>query len=162
MKTQKLALSAVLATTLFSTAAFADIPVQGDSATTGPTINVSLTIAKRCNIVGLEASQNAPISDSTKTYSLDDVYADCNTGTAPTIVFTSSTITDKNEFVLTNGTETIPYTIKLGTTAVTAGKDVKLPTAIGSSLVFTASYTQAKGKPTAGEYKDTVTTTITL
>lgn len=155
MKTQKLTLAAVFATTLLSTSAFADFEYhEGD---TSPNIDLSLTIAEKCMIHGLGTTNTFTIDQTTKTLTISDFYASCN-GQAPNISFNSANVSGTT-FRLVKDSAAIGYTIKIGSTAVTPDTSLTMPTATGTNLVFTAAPTDTAN---AGKYQDTLTTTITL
>lgn len=166
MKTQKLTLVAVLATTLLSTSAFADIDIKGSGSSANATIVLTLEIDEKCTIHGLtdNPATNLTVDATTQTATINDFYAGCNTTTQPKIQFSSKEGSKESvaNFELVNGTSKIAYGIKIGTNTVTPNVNADIPAARGTDLTFTTAFTKTATTPKSGTYQDVVTATITL
>lgn len=140
--------------------------VQGDSPVSA-TIGLTLKVAEICVIDGFDLfdgqdkTLTRTMGGTDYSLSLGNLSATCNGGSALPKMTLTSTNGGSGNFKLkpkVAGASDLAYTVKLGSTALTAGSMVEL-TSSPASLVFAAT---VPASLPMGEYNDTVTATFTL
>lgn len=160
MENKKLIIACLLMTAFTSSSAFADIEDVSSASSGTAQINVSLKVPTVCNIIGLDSTQNTVIDASSGVGKITGIKSSCNLQSAtPKISFAST-----NSFKLigadANNKDTISYAMTFGNDSVSANTAMDISDQ-DEDLTMRVSRGDLASK-TPGDYKDTLTATITL
>lgn len=160
---QRLKIATFLVIGIFSSSVFADIN-NIKTGNTNATINISLTVPNVCNIIGLDATQNKEIDQSTGSVIISGISSSCNSSSsAPTIGFISSNNYHlKGADTVNNQGGNIPYSVTFGNDPISTTQAALPITSTPKDLKFEITDPSVYATKKPDTYSDVVTATISF